>query len=241
MTDKQPPEKHGSGYQSVIEQIRQLVVDGELHPGDRLPPERILAQSFGVTRSVVRQALQALGERGIVESRQGDGTYLMAEGRAIAPVAALLREMLRSGEDLPSILEFRQLIEPQIAALAAERITPDQLDKLKVVLCDQQNALLQGKPVQHLDAEFHRLLTLSTANPVLCQVMETVRSVVDQTRSAWLQSRQRALQSVEGHLHVIQALETGDAQAAYTAMQRHIAQVETSIMGCTPEDEEQRE
>ena len=231
MSEKRKPVENVQGYLAVIEQIRELVIEGRLCPGDRLLPERKLAESLGVSRSILRRALQALGERKIIESRQGDGTYLIADGDAFTPVDSLLSAINRQDENLGYIIELRQLIEPQIAALAAQRVTPELLDKLKILVCDQQNVMLQGKDVDALDAEFHRLLTKCCANPVLVQVMETIQSLMDATRSTWLQSSERTAASVGGHLHIIQALEARDADAAYKAMQSHITAIEEHVLG----------
>lgn len=219
------------GYLAVIEQLRRLVIEGRLCPGDRLLPERKLADSLGVSRSTLRRALQALGERGIIESRQGNGTYLVADSETFTPVDSLLSGITRQDKNLGYIIELRQLIEPQIAALAAQRVTPQLLDRLKILVCDQQKVMLQGKNGHALDAEFHRLLTKCCANPVLIQVMATIQSLMDQTRSIWLQSKERTVTSVEGHLHIIQALEDRDADAAYKAMQSHLTAIEEHVFG----------
>ncbi len=231
MTDLGKPVENVQGYLGVIEQIGTLVVEGQLRPGDRLLPERKLAESLGVSRSILRRALQALGERKIIESRQGNGTYLIADSDAFTPVDSLLSAISRQDQNLGYVIELRQLIEPQIAALAARRITPELLDKLKILVCDQQNVMLQGKDCDALDAEFHRLLTKCCANPVLTQVMNTIQSLMDATRSTWLQSNERTVTSVNGHLRIIQALENRDAGAAYRAMQSHITDIEEHVLG----------
>ena len=109
-------------YTVVVERMCEQIRTGALLPGDRLPPERQLARELAVSRTSVRQALQALAERGVVESRQGDGTYVAAELSASFPGDAILDALNRERGVLGDILEFRRLLEPQIAALAARRI-----------------------------------------------------------------------------------------------------------------------
>ncbi|MDX9834001.1 MAG: FadR/GntR family transcriptional regulator [Desulfobulbus sp.] len=218
-------------YTTVVERIRDRIRAGTLAPGDQLPPERQLARELAVSRTSVRQALQALAERGVVVSRQGDGTYV-ADGLAASfPGDAILDALNRERGVLGDILEFRRLLEPQIAALAAQRIKAENIDRLKVVVCDQQRALLAGREDAELDAEFHRLLAEYAGNRVLVRVMAALRATVDETRAARLRTSGRRSASVEGHLRLIDALEAGDAAAAHGAMERHLAEIGTCLLG----------
>jgi GntR family transcriptional repressor for pyruvate dehydrogenase complex len=216
-------------YTTIIERIRTMVIEGELVPGDRLPPERKLAERLGVSRGQLRRAFQALAERKMIESRQGDGTYLLSDLDSAPTVDAILEAIHSQHDVLHEIIEFRRMIEPQIAALAAQRIHRATLDRLKIVICDQQRALMAGQEADGLDAEFHQVLAESTSNRVISQVMTTIQTILNQSRSGWLQSGERRLASVEGHLRIIDALEAGDPQAASRAMQEHIVTVERHI------------
>ena len=216
-------------YTAIIARIDEMIRTGALAPGDRLPPERQLAQSFGVSRGSLRQAFQALAERQIIESRHGDGTYLLRTLDAALPGETILAAIGEQRGFLRDILEFRQMLEPQIAALAAKRITPEVLDRLKILVCDQQRALMAGREEDTYDVEFHQLLARSVANRVVDQVLTTTQSILNQTRSTWLQSGERRNASVAGHLRVIDALESGDAEAAFAAMKTHLAEIEGHI------------
>lgn len=216
-------------YTAIVERIHSMIVAGEIQPGDKLPPERKLAERFGVSRSHLRQAFQALAERGVIESRQGDGTYLLTNMESGVSVDAILEAITAQSDVLHDIIEFRRMIEPQIASLAAQRINATTLDRLKVVTCDQQRALLGGREATDLDAEFHQLLAESTRNQVLGRVMTTIQSIINESRSEWLQSSNRRSTSVEGHLRIIDALEAGDADRASAAMQDHIMAIEEVI------------
>ena len=218
-------------YTVVVERICGQIRAGALLPGDRLPPERQLARELAVSRTSVRQGLQALAERGVVESRQGDGTYVADELTASFPGDAILDVLNRERGVLGDILEFRRLLEPQIAALAARRIDAAGIDRLKVVVCDQQRALLAGREDSGLDAEFHRLLAECAGNRVLVRVMAAVRATVDETRAAGLRTSGRRSASMEGHLRLLDALEAGDANAARAAMERHINEIGTHLLG----------
>jgi len=120
--------------------------------------------------------------------------------------------------------------------LAAKRISPEMLDRLKILVCDQQRALTAGREDDAFDVEFHRLLAESADNRVVVQVLTILQSILNQSRSTWLQSRERRYASVTGHLRIIDALEAGDADAAFLAMQAHIAEIERYIFGELQED-----
>ena len=218
-------------YTVVVERICDRIRAGALLPGDRLPPERQLARELAVSRTSVRQALQALAERGVVKSRQGDGTFVADELTGSFPGDAILDVLNRERGVLGDILEFRRLLEPQIAALAARRIDAAGIDRLKVVVCDQQRALLAGRPDAALDAEFHRLLAECAGNRVLVRVMAALRATVDETRAARLRTSGRQNASMEGHLRLLDALEARDAAAAHAAMEQHIAEIGTHLLG----------
>jgi GntR family transcriptional repressor for pyruvate dehydrogenase complex len=226
---KQDREEKKYAYTAIIERIRAMIAAGELAPGDRLPPERKLAEAWGVSRGSLRQAFQALAERGLIESRQGDGTYLLAALDAAFPGEAVLAAISEQEGLVRDVIEFRQMLEPWIASLAAQRMQPGTLDRLKILVCDQQRALLAGRADDGLDAEFHQLLAECAGNRVVGPVMTAVQSIMNKSRSVWLQSSERRFASVDGHLRIIDALEAGDAVAARAAMEHHLAEVETHI------------
>jgi len=218
-------------YTALIERIRAMIRNGELQPGSRLPPERKLAEMFGVSRTSLRQAFQALAERGIIESRQGDGTYLLTAIETPLSTDAIAKAISEQSGLLHEVVEFRRLIEPPLAALAARRISPEAIDRLKILVCDQQRALTVGRDADGFDAEFHQVLAESAGNRVIARVMSAIQSIVNESRSVWLQSDERRLASMEGHLRIIDALETRNAEAARSAMERHVAEIERHIFG----------
>lgn len=218
-------------YRSIIEKIGDLIRTGEFKPGDRLPPERRLAEEFGVSRTSLRQAMQALVERKIIDSRQGDGNYVASAPDLSFSYDSIIDAIVRQKGFLKDIIEFRQMMEPQIASIAAERITSDQIDRLKILVCDQHRAILDEKADDYLDTAFHMELAGFSGNRVILELMTTLRNIIDETRSGWLQSKERRLSSVSGHLRIIDALEACDPKAAYDAMRNHLLEVERHILG----------
>ena len=131
-------------YQRLSEKIQDAIEKGGLKVGDKLPPERTLAETFGVSRNSVREAIRTLSEQGILKSRHGDGTYIC--GSDLAPLtAALLNAVDTEGKSFDHIMEFRLVIEPSIARIATARHSAEQLHQLKIIVCDQQLKLLHGE------------------------------------------------------------------------------------------------
>ncbi len=217
-------------YGEILSRIRQMIDSGELGVGDRLPPERTLAAQFKVSRNSVRQAIQALAEKGILESRQGDGTYVCSPD-AERFEGALAAAIQAQKESLREIMEFRLLVEPQVAALAARRITRAQLERLKIIVCDQERRNLAGECYGDLDAAFHFEVAKAAGNRVLLRVVKTIMEIVNESRAEPLQSPERRRLSVVGHLELITALESGDAETAASAMRAHLRSVEQVLLG----------
>jgi GntR family transcriptional regulator, transcriptional repressor for pyruvate dehydrogenase complex len=220
-------------YSEIVGQIEQMIQRGELKIGDRLPPERSLARTFRVSRNCIRQAIQALSAKTILESRRGAGTYVCAADQGL--LVSSFAQAIQTQKDLiKDIIEFRLLMEPQIAYLAAKNITREELDRLKVIVCDQERKNLAGQEDAELDAAFHLRLAEASKNRIINQVVSTMNEILNESRSEFLQSDRRRRSSVVGHLKIIDALEAGDPERAFQAMREHLLAVERSIFGSNP-------
>jgi len=221
-------EKTGHVYEGIRGHIQELIRKGELRAGDKLPPERKLAESFKVSRNSVREAIRALAERAIVRSRRGDGTYVCAS--AESTVTDSLRQAVQGQRQrVEEIFEFRRLLEPQIAFLAARNRSRKEMDRLKILVVDQERRIMAGKDDSDLDAAFHLLLAGATGNSVLREVVKTLSHILGETRSEALQSQERRQASVRTHVLIIDALEREDGDGARKAMQRHLAEIERTV------------
>ncbi|TWI70677.1 GntR family transcriptional regulator [Desulfobotulus alkaliphilus] len=213
-------------YERVLMHIREMMAKGEIRQGERLPPERELAERFGVSRHSLRQALQSLGERGLVIRRQGSGTHLMADSEGI-----LAREMAclltGSGSRMDALLEFRLMLEPGIAAFAARRITGDQLGQLEQLV--ERQATGQGG-FGDLDARFHGLLAEATGNVIVREVMASLATLLDESRSPVWEHPERAACSLGGHRAILDALKSRDEHAAQEAMQAHLESIRKTLV-----------
>ena len=218
--------------QQVEEQILQKIKAGiktrSLQPGDRLPPERGLALELRVSRNTVREAIRALAEKGILISRRGAGSYVTEEAGDI--IAGRLKKSLeKRRRHLAEVFEVRALLEPVIAARAAQTVTPKEMEGLEAILEQQKQALAQGKSPVAFDEAFHEALVRATGNGVLWSVYDTLRGVLSESRAGDLQTEARALLSVESHERIIRALKKKDPGAASREMARHMEAVEKNV------------
>jgi GntR family transcriptional repressor for pyruvate dehydrogenase complex len=223
-------------YEGIRGHIQELIRKGELRVGDKLPPERMLAETFKVSRNSVREAIRTLAEKNIVRSRRGDGTYICAPDEST--VTDSLRQAVQAQRKrVKEIFEFRRLLEPQIALLAAQHISRKEMDQLKILVVDQERRIMAGKEDADLDAAFHLLLASVTGNRVIHEVVRTLSRTLSETRSEFLQSEERRRASVRTHILIIDALERGDGEGAREAMHRHLAEIERTVFDGESEKE----
>ncbi|KMY68110.1 hypothetical protein AAU61_06975 [Desulfocarbo indianensis] len=217
--------------QQIAEQLLLLVEEGRIGPGDRLPPERDLARLFGASRHAVREAIRGLEQQGVLASKQGSGTYLVLGGEQGAP-AALVRALLNSRRRLAEVFQFRMILEPQIAALAAAAEGERDIAALEEVFNRQKSAVRApetaggGQAWALADRDFHLTLARMTGNSVLVRCVEMMHEIVDQSRASELQTPRRRQASLKGHAEIMAAVKRGRPQAAARAMERHLGFIE---------------
>ena len=222
-------------YQKLSERLRQFMADGHFRDGDRLPPERALAESFGVSRSSVREAIRTLAEKGLLESRHGDGTYVRVPD--MEPLRDAIIEAVHSeGVLFDEVTEFRRIVEPAIAELAALRRTPGQLDRLKIIACDQQRRVLLGEDDGDLDARFHQQLAECAGNRLLAETTARLNALYAGGRTPELRDAAWRRFSVSSHLRIIDALERRSPEEARKAAEDHLDHVVQKHLFATARD-----
>ena len=216
-------------YEKVAEQIQRLIRDGLLKPGDMLPPERELAETFQVSRSSLRDAIRVLELMGMVEARQGEGTVVREpSGEAVAtPLTAVL---LQQREFVGELLELRGMIEPPLAARAATHADADDLAQLEDILRRQKEKVDRGDLAIEEDSEFHYSIARASNNKVVLQVVDVFMDLLRESRKQSLQVEGRLQKSLVSHQQILKAIARHDAAAAETAMRRHIQEIETIVL-----------
>jgi len=209
----------------VFEQLRDLIFRGELKPGERLVPERELAQAFGVSRPTVREAINKLVTMGLVEHRQGQGTFVRSHEatREHNPLAAIIDRGETSLEDL---LEVRMGLEAQSALLAAQRATPEDIQRLEETLMAMEAEHVKGHLGIEEDVAFHMGLAYATKNPVQVYIMRSFHDLLhygieENLRHLWEDPANLPIIQQQ-HQRIIQAIRDHDPEGASEAMKTHI-------------------
>ena len=215
-------------YEGVAKQIERLILK-KLRPGDKLPSERELAETLRVSRSSIRDAIRSLELMGLVEPRQGAGTIVreISSESMLNPLANALK---RKEELIGELLDFRLMLEPQLAARAATRVSPDEISEMEEILERQQNKLRSGESTIGEDSEFHYAIALASGNSVVLKVLDTLMDLLRDSRERSLQVQGRQQKSLAGHQRVLAALKRQDSQAAMVAMRRHIKDVQEIVL-----------
>lgn len=227
----------------VVNGIKHMILAGKLRPGERLPVERELAEALGVSRGPLREGIRALSILGIVNTRQGDGTYVTSldVSRLLAPMGFVVD--LQGPGHVRHIHAIRRLLESEAARLAATRITDEALAEARALL-DEAERILSHAPAEHerlieTDIAFHRVIASHTGNPVLIGMIESLASRTVRER-LWRSLRQEGAdqRTHEEHVAIWRALRARDAEAARVRMANHLLGVEESLRDLPVDDDE---
>ncbi|GAB7529968.1 FadR/GntR family transcriptional regulator [Pseudomonas sp. 3A(2025)] len=162
--------------QQLVAELSRRIREGEIRSGEKLPTELAISRDNGVSRTVVREAMSRLQAEGLVETRHGIGTFVVD---AAQPRSATLEEAhIGSREDAVAVLELRLSLEPEAAALAARRRTPEQLEAIAQALQQLQACVRNGGDTVQADYEFHRRIALCTTNSFFTDVMNQLGSSI---------------------------------------------------------------
>jgi GntR family transcriptional regulator, transcriptional repressor for pyruvate dehydrogenase complex len=214
----------------VVSQFVDLLRKGELAAGDRLPPERELAERFGVGRNSIREALRELNMLGLVTSRHGEGTFVGRPdaSQLMAPFRAVIE---LSAPAVDSIVEFRLAFEPGIAALAARNLTAEGEQRLGAALERFEGALARkGAQAEHSDAAFHFAIAECTGNPTVIAVHQALLELLTTSRSGLKrEAYEPDHQIAVGHRELHAAITSRDEERARTTMHEHLVQVAAGV------------
>jgi len=216
-------------YEGVVRQLQRLIADGKLKPGDMLPPERELAERFGVSRSSLRDAIRSLELAGLLVPKHGEGTVVadVSADALIAPIASVL---VRKRELIAELLDVRKMLEPSLAARAAENATEEDIAEMEDILRRQREKALRGETWTEEDSEFHYAIARASRNSVVLKVLDVLMDLLRETRARALQVEGRVQRSLAGHRRLLDAIKRHDPDAAERAVKLHIEEIESVVM-----------
>jgi GntR family transcriptional regulator, transcriptional repressor for pyruvate dehydrogenase complex len=218
-------------YEVVAARLSEFIETEKLEPGDRLLPERELAERLGVSRTSVRQALTAMRVMGVVDIRAGAGVFLVRPPAELVP--GLAAGVAEAEVDHPMIWEVREGIEVQAARLAARRRSEGDLAAMDEALAAMARSIADGGDGIDGDRLFHRAIVAAAGNQLLSRLVDELGDAVDRTSQASLTMPGRAPRSLAAHREILAAIRAGDEEAAAAAMSRHAAESAEGVVGAS--------
>jgi GntR family transcriptional repressor for pyruvate dehydrogenase complex len=208
-------------------EMERLIRSGDLPVGSRIPPERELAELWGLSRSSVRDALKQLALLGLIERRPGRGTTVVEQINEHG--GTMLHLLNDSQHELLQVMEVRTVIEPSVAARAAQRARPVDLEILAQLLGEMSENVTVDR-LAELDRTFHLSIARAAGNPLLASLLERVGEIVGQSPHELVQNRNDHLATLSEHAAIFQALCEKDPEAAEAAALAHLNSVQQQIL-----------
>jgi GntR family transcriptional repressor for pyruvate dehydrogenase complex len=220
-------------YMKIVEQVRDLIKEGRLKPGDKLPPEQVLAEEFGTSRPSVREALSALEILGITESRGGKGNFI--KDNFNFPLYEQKFRELEEEESPFELLEARKVVETEIVGLAAKKATEEEIAVIQGSLNKMKGAVTNIPEIMEFDREFHINIAKAAHNSLLFSMMIYLTDLLKE--KLWINLKEKSW-SIPGrpqkyfkeHSEILNAIKNKDSKGARNRMYDHLAGVERDLL-----------
>jgi GntR family transcriptional repressor for pyruvate dehydrogenase complex len=205
----------------LAHQLIEYLLSGAIPPGGKIPSERALSETLDVGRSAVREALKSLTLLGLIDVRQGDGTYLAASSSDLLP--RIIEWGLMLGERrVQDLTEARAEVEVILAGMAAKRRTPEGLEELRAIVDEMKAADEDLDRYIAADVQFHLKIAELSGNTALAGVLNSIRTLLQVWTNRVIMAVSETRSSLAVHLPIFEAIEEGDAEAARAAMFAHM-------------------
>lgn len=218
-------------FEQIADQIEQRILNGELRSGDRLPTERVLAEQFQASRTAVREAMKILAQKGLVEMRPGRGTIVINGAPEAMQNSIGLVMKLQVGEvgGSDNLVEVREILETEIAALAAARATEDEIAAMREAIRVMDLSLSDADAYIAADNQFHRALAKATQNSLILILIDSIVNPLSEQR--------KHIFAVEGgpergqfhHRRILESIIRRNPENARAAMHAHLQQVREDV------------
>lgn len=213
--------------EQIVQSLRTQILGGDFSVGEKLPTETRMTEIFGVSRTVVREAIATLAADGLVEPRHGAGVFVL--DHPTRTFSAISADIGNKVSQAINVLEVRMGIEIESAGLAAQRRNAAQEARVQEAFFEFERLLQAGEPTGKADFQFHREIAAATNNPFYVEILDALgdRTIPCDRSSAWYSVEVLSTEYLTGlqreHLRILQAISAGDPEAARTAMRAHLS------------------
>jgi len=218
--DLQPIERQRI-YESIVDQMRQLIISGRWKPGQRIPPERELTTMLSVGRTSVREALRILEALGFIEIHAGNGSYVKQDIEIPSALHNLI-QVVQGDEYFAEIMETRELFDAQIAYLAAQNATSDDIQALAEIVDRQSESVNKGLDGVEENIEFHLRLTEISGNRVMVEFQRLLFKLSRQSINQLFQIHGFPEESVRQHREIIRSIQESNPLETHRLMLKHL-------------------
>ena len=227
------PVKTKKVYEEIVEQIKKLIVDRKLQPGDKLLSEREMSEKLNVSRASVREAFSALEMMGVISIRPGEGSFVqqVSYGGMLEPLSFLVQVEIN---DIMQLLEVRKILEVETAALAAERATPENIEGIRLAANSMLDEFDEGGLGDRADVDFHIAVAKAANNQILMKVMNTISDLTTNTFRRTMQKlfliENLPMVLYNSHYSIYEAIADREPNLARSRMREHLTMVEHAML-----------
>jgi GntR family transcriptional regulator, transcriptional repressor for pyruvate dehydrogenase complex len=208
-------------YEEIATKLEKMVLDETLKVGDKLPPEKNLAENFGVSRNILREALKTLKERGLIEVRTGDGVYIVKPGTDVLK-DMVNRLIILGGVSIRDLFEFRLAIEVKSCGLAAEKADEGELKHLEEIINKMKNDVEDPERWAKEELEFHMSIAKASKNTLFYSFISPISNLLFELFLKGRQNPQAKIEGIEGHIAIVKNLKKRNKALAEEAMRKHL-------------------
>ena len=216
---------------NIVKQIREAILSGELKPADKLPPEKELAENFGVSKASLREAFRALEALGLLEVRQGmgGGAFVKKVDRETAR-NSMFNYIFFQNPSIAEFTELRLLLEPKVAEIAAQKMTDADLADLEKNVAQTRDHLDAPTFYYELDTYFHHRICTITENRLICFVIDSLKNAIVNIKLQLELDRDFSIQVYKAHTRIMEAFRKRDPDMAREEMAKHIIEVDERMV-----------
>jgi GntR family transcriptional repressor for pyruvate dehydrogenase complex len=235
--------KHSRVSDEIVDQVKNLISEGKLKPGDRLPPERDLIKQFGVSRPSLREALNSLVAMGFLEIKQARRTYVrsMTTGMMQDPLSLMMKA---DAQKIFDLVEVRKAIEAWGAFHAAQRASTEDIQRLETIVEAMRTAVERGLPWDQQDADFHLAMAQATHNTIQIHMMSTIfdllRGYMSAIFAAIFIDDEKAKRLFQQHLQIFNAIKNRSPEKARERTLKHLDYMESELKTSTAQLAQQK-